>query len=499
MADNENVDVIGETGGQDGDSQEIPVADVPNDNDDNNEVLTNLEYGINIVTDDISINPNDESYSDSKNIVYLMLPSTFTSVKFKEIVNSEDKISLNIPYSEQYSISEDDDWLYRIRLSELFGSKDNQNNFQFLESYEDKSVLTFELSDNQGQVLYIAYVFLRIYENYITMSLITKESNVNTTVSESNTEGDATSNLVVDKNKDKIFQARVFHEKNKQVYGAEIILFDDEKDVIDTILITDKSDFDSYASLVDNLQQAYTPLTKQDADNLLILQRLASGDISETSEEYKNMTWSNLHSIRYLDDILKNINQSVEINATTLNGFNSGQFAKSTDVPDTRNFLNKNEHYSDEYKLPATTQRHGHAIIVDNLNTNDVSDGKVLSAKQGYILNNNIKSVDNKISNTWNAKTKKNDYLTYRVNPFLRLVVCNYNRKDYKGLKSEIGKHILHKAGAIPEAYRPTSRVITSLYRGDVTLYYNTDGSVNIYNLTKHNSINIHAQVMWHY
>lgn len=298
--------------------------------------------------------------------------------------------------------------------------------------------------------------------------------------------------IYVDKNNDKLFQARVFHEKNKQVYGAEIVLFDNDKEIIDTILITDKADFDAYAGLVDNMTNVYAPFTKQDEDNLTILKKLASKQIDETSVEYKNMQWSVLSDVKYLDEILANSNQNININAKYLSGFQSGDFAKLDH--EHRGYL-KDTHASEK----ATTNNMGHVHIVDNLNKTTLMDGEVLSAKQGNVLKKNIDEINSKITNPWSKVIKKGDYITYEVLPLLRLVVCNYSRDKYKGLSSETGAHQLHKADTINKKYQPTQRIITPLYRGDVTLYYNRDGSIGIYNLTKHKEINIKAQVMWHY
>ena len=315
------------------------------------------------------------------------------------------------------------------------------------------------------------------------------------------TGGNSVPDLTIDKNKDKLFQARVFHEKNKQVYGAEIILFDDDTKVIDSILITDKMDFDSWTSLIENMQNAYVPFSEQDKNNLDTLSKLKSGEIDETSEEYKNMAWSSLHDIGYLDEILKyGLTESdvenihVPINASHLNGYQSGDFAKSLHDHDSR-YLKVDGHE----KIIATTETVGHSLIVDNLNETSLAGGKVLSANQGRVLKNEISKVDTKLNSIWSNVIKPNDYISYRYSSLLRLVVCNYKRSEYTGLKSETGLHKLHKENRIPEYCQPTARVITPLYRGDVTLYFNTDGSISIYNLTKHKSININAQVMWHY
>ena len=297
---------------------------------------------------------------------------------------------------------------------------------------------------------------------------------------------------------DKLFQARVFLEKEKNVYGAEVILFDKDAKEIDKILITDETDFDKFVKLLQNIQKAYVPYTTDDVEIIKIL-----SEYDEDSDEYirADKMWSALQQKGDLKTILynnANISEEEEesyendnytiINSTHFNGMSSDRFSKDGHMhPD---YLTK-EHQ----RAVGIRGELGHVTLVDNLVTSDVSDGKVLSANQGRVLNEEINNLKKKYS--WSAVKSVGNYITYRVNTDLKLVQVVYSRNDYTGLKKDVGKHLLLDAGKFP--YPPHSRVISPLYRGDITLYFNSDGSVYIYNLSKKDKINIHVQMMWKY
>ncbi len=339
------------------------------------------------------------------------------------------------------------------------------------------------------------------------------ENNTNTGIEE-----DWTPELILDtkntSSEDMTFQARVFHEKNNQVYGAEIVLIpENTAHPIETILITDNIKLESFNGLVQNMEKCYVPYTEDDVDNLEIYKKIASGELSETSADYKNMKWSKLHdkgdlktilenNINLSDDDLKNYERDniTVINASHLNGFNSGDFVKSDQLYD----IIKDNFTEREHKtLQASTSRAGHALIVDNLNENRLSGGRVLSANQGRILNNNIISLENKINSSWSServlKKSANEEITYKVNSLLRLFVCIFRRTNYRGLQSDVGNHLLYGENTIPEPYQPLGTITTPVGRGDIVLSFDGGGSIYINNLTRHDRIDINVQVMWHY
>ena len=314
------------------------------------------------------------------------------------------------------------------------------------------------------------------------------------------------------------FQTRVFHETDKQVYGAEVIIFEGEEE-IDKILITDQTDFEQITNLLNLIMDAYPPYTteveeainfiskylaedsayrieheaeyieaKKVLDNIKDNKYPTGGSLLEILDNNTGMDWSEETRRTYYD------NNSVVINATHLNNLTAGDFARTNHTHD--GYLRTGHE-----DIKGVNGQYGHTVVIDNLTTTDGSGAEALSAKQGKVLNEKISSVEQKLNNGW-SKTitaDKNGYVNYKVNEALHLVSCNYNRANYTGLKSKTGTHDLHNEGTIPKKYCPVSRVITPLYRGDVTLYYDTDGSIHIYNLTKFDAIGVHANVLWKY
>lgn len=306
------------------------------------------------------------------------------------------------------------------------------------------------------------------------------------------------------------FVTKILYENNGAVYGLEVLLFDINDEVIDKILVVDETSFDGLSEYVTNLSDAYVPFSEDDVANLESLKserekigKVQDGGDTYTYEDYSSfkqgLEWSSLKSLGSLENILKNDDKNtnifpVEINATKLQGHDIEDISLRGH---THNYSEKNHSYADRDYGVGTEKLYGHVKLVDNLNATTFMSGEALSSYQGRVLNDKITSLETK--NEWLPVVKPNNYLSYKVNPDLRLVVCNYNRNDYTGLKSKTGAHELHGAGTIPNAYAPSGRVSIPMYRGDVVLYYKTDGSVNIYNLTKVKSMSLYGQVIWHY
>lgn len=274
------------------------------------------------------------------------------------------------------------------------------------------------------------------------------------------------------------FVTRVFHEKNNQVIGAEVIVYDDDQNKIDSIIVADTTTLEEFQEKWENISEYY----------------VLRGDVTLPDDIQERIDRGELTT---LQEILANRDSNTPINATTLNdNFTWENFSLSDHDHDDKYCITNHQSSTQDYGI-ATSNMYGHTKIADHLNDSTFKQATALSSKQGYELNQRINAINQRFA--WSDVKSIGSYIKYRVNEDLRLVVCNYNRSDYTGLKDATGNHVLNGAGTIPNYYAPSSRVLTTLYRGDVTLYYNTDGSVNIYNLTKIKKMNIHAQVLWHF
>ncbi len=309
------------------------------------------------------------------------------------------------------------------------------------------------------------------------------------------------------------------YENNGNVYGMEVLVYanpntDEDSFVIDKLTIVNQSEFNSWINLLGKLEDTYVPYTTGDLQNIHNISakkdQYDNGEISwEDYNTYiEEVEWSELKKLASLEDILKNEETNitidgmtargypVEINATKFMGMNSDEFSK---VGHNHNYAPKIHSFTgiDGTYGVGSNDVYGHVKLINNLFSEDNVAGEALSAYQGKVLDDKIKEVSQR--NAWLPVQTKGDYIQYKINPDLRLVVCNYNRYDFTGLSTSTGNHEIHKAGTIPNAYAPSSRVSIPMYRGDVVMYFATNGSINLYNLTKVSKINLYAQVMWHY
>ncbi len=306
------------------------------------------------------------------------------------------------------------------------------------------------------------------------------------------------------------FVTKVLKDNNGSVYGAEVLLFDVDDKIIDKIHITNESEFQSWTTVIENMKDAYVPYTEEDKNNLEELKSLratyeSSGDDEDWSayqqflDDLENGGWSYLKRLGTLEDILRNDidtatnNYPVTINATQFNGMDSDMFSK---VGHTHNFASLNHAVSTSVNGVGTNKLYGHVKVINNLTRNSYVNGESLSAYQGKVLKTEIDNLKNK--NSWIGVQSIGDYIKYDVNPDLKLVVFYYNRSNFTGLSDTTGTHIIHPK-VIPENYRPGTRVHTTMYRGDVVLLFDSNGDIGIHNLNKVSSMNLYAQVMWHY
>ena len=154
------------------------------------------------------------------------------------------------------------------------------------------------------------------------------------------------------------YKVRTFYEKDTGTAGADVIIYSDQGDVIDTLLITTESTYNDLIEQLEGIDERY--LDRNDV--LQILQ---------------NTT-----------------NEIVNINATSLNGLSSDQFAR----------YNHN-HDSVYAKLPhvntlSTEGVAGHTKIINNVSRDAFVTGEALSAYQGKLLSDRINGMQPKLNDT---------------------------------------------------------------------------------------------------
>lgn len=246
------------------------------------------------------------------------------------------------------------------------------------------------------------------------------------------------------------YKVRSFYEKDTGTAGADVIIYSDTGDVVDTILITTESTYNDLAKQLEGIDEKY--LDKQDV--LTILQN-ASDEI-------------------------------VEINATYLNGQSADFYAK--------NNHDHNTMYAplSHVDVNASESTKGHVKIINNLSRGSFVNGEALSAYQGKLLSDRLDAFIRSASN-WITQSVPDG--TLFVNSTLRLCELFW----VKSVKL-VNETKLLTSGCVPVGYRPKGHVKSSGLRGYDVLYVNTDGGVYGRSSTEFkNPATVSASFLWHY
>ncbi|MBO6275398.1 MAG: hypothetical protein J6M91_07685, partial [Methanobrevibacter sp.] len=151
------------------------------------------------------------------------------------------------------------------------------------------------------------------------------------------------------------YKVRSFYEKDTGTAGADVIIYDDVGDVVDTLLITTESTYNDLVEQLEGIDEKYLDRT----DVLNILQNTS--------------------------------NEIVAINATLLNGQSADFYAKNNHNHD--NVYAPKNHVD----LQSTEGVLGHAKIINNVSRTSFVNGEALSAYQGKLLSDRINAVSSAI------------------------------------------------------------------------------------------------------
>ncbi|MBQ2832899.1 hypothetical protein [Methanobrevibacter sp.] len=246
------------------------------------------------------------------------------------------------------------------------------------------------------------------------------------------------------------YKTRIFYENETGMLGAEVKLYAEDGENIENIIITSESKF------------------REIADRIL-----------EMDDTYIDM--------EELTQVLVNASNQLQVNATTLQGYEPSDFARA--LHSHSNYAQTNHSSPSDSYGKGTSNNYGHNKLVNNLTSNAYVDGEALAAYQGKVLSDAIATAKSDIMK-WTAITLSghnnvSDYCALRVNQSLRLAHVVYGRSGVlKGVGSSKndnntdqnpspywvvgeatnGLIYLHKNGAIPSEYAPVSKV-SSAYR----------------------------------
>ena len=285
-------------------------------------------------------------------------------------------------------------------------------------------------------------------------------------------------------------KTRVFYETDSGMMGAEVKIYGEDGENIDNIIITSETKLKEIADIVLEMDDTYIDKTE-------------------------------------LTSILINASEELTINATRFQGYTPSDFARA--LHSHSDYAQVNHASPQDTYGKGTPANYGHNKLVNNLLSSSYVDGEALSAYQGKVLKDII---DTAVANIckWEKITLSGhdnvaSYCNLYVNQALRLARVTYFRNSVKkGVGSSKstatgqnnnpspywivgtltnGGIYLHKSGAIPEAYQPSTRVIEPIYRGDFVFRVETDGSLMMYNSSGKGDttegVNVYVNVLYHY
>ena len=170
------------------------------------------------------------------------------------------------------------------------------------------------------------------------------------------------------------FETEVYEKREQDLVGVQVIVSEDTGRVIDTLQVTNKLEFDELVARLDTL-----------------------------NEEYVQFSQNSPVSGESIEDILKNIGETIPINATVLNGLSSDDFSKTNHKHDDRYFteaevtskLTSKANVNHTHSI-ATLETDGFLSKQDKAKLDNLSydsDWQEVTFESGYAKYNNSTSV----------------------------------------------------------------------------------------------------------
>lgn len=243
------------------------------------------------------------------------------------------------------------------------------------------------------------------------------------------------------------YKVRAFYEKDSGSVGADLIIYNDTGDVIDTLLITTQGKYNELVSRLDGIDERYLDLTE-------------------------------------LKQYLQNTgNEEITINATKLNNLTVDEFARRdhNELHDGRYARTNHADSQSTYGVGAP-DKYGHNKVIDNCNQTAYRAGESLSAYQGKLLSDRINAMQPKLEDTgWDSTpTTQSDSGKLSNFPYCRkygkLVILRLNAEAYQKITKDTTVFTLKSQ------YRPNYSIAGFAYKvgsGDC-ITYNLDSSGNL-------------------
>ncbi|WP_407454420.1 hypothetical protein [Methanobrevibacter sp.] len=244
------------------------------------------------------------------------------------------------------------------------------------------------------------------------------------------------------------YKTRIFFEPDTNSLGADVIIYSEEGDKIDTILVTTESKYNELAEQIENIDDTYIDLNE-------------------------------LHTI------LANVQNDLIINATKFQGYDLDQFSL---VGHTHNeYAQKNHAASSQTYGVGSASRYGHTKVIDNLTSTQYVAGESLSANQGKVLKNlidqNNEAIIGDTISTFNNPTTNAGICRITLKKVGNIVFCQYLVVFKAPSQANLNKDLKVSNTDIPEGFRPAGdntyfSVAEYDSSNNMLLYFKSDGKI---------------------
>lgn len=261
------------------------------------------------------------------------------------------------------------------------------------------------------------------------------------------------------------YKTRIFFEPDTNSLGADVIIYSEEGDKIDTILITSESKYNELAEQIENIDERYVDLNE-------------------------------------LTNLLANVQNELVINATKFQGFDLDHF--SVVGHSHSNYAQKSHSSSTtEYGVGSSSQ-YGHNKVIDNLNSSQFVAGESLSAYQGNVLKNlinqNSAAIIGESFARFNNPTSNAGTCEITLKKVGNIVFCEYHINFKSPSTANLNKNLKVSNTNIPEGFRPAGNPYFSVAEYDssnnMLLYFKGNGEIYCRGY-KQTGVNVYGSCFW--
>lgn len=260
------------------------------------------------------------------------------------------------------------------------------------------------------------------------------------------------------------YKTRVFFEPDTNSLGADVIIYSETGEVIDTILVTTESKYNELAEQIQGLDDTYINTER-------------------------------------LSEILANVQNELEINATKFDGYEINNFAMSNHTH-SENAPRRHSSSTTEYGL-GTPSVYGHNKVINNL-TSTYHEGESLAAAQGKVLKDFIDSTNEAVDGinvaVFNNPTSHATACKIALKKVGSIVFGYYHIAFKSPSTANLNKDLKVSNVDIPAGFRPLYKAYYSVAEynsnNNMLLFIDTDGKIYCRGY-KQTIVNVYGTCFW--